>query len=96
MKNNLRLSQRNKSKNEKNNNNLNSKNEQNNTNDKYMNSNDPISKIKIHKTNQNQIKALMFPINKFNHKIGANLININDKNEKIKSNFIKNVVDLIL
>ena len=86
MKNNLRLSQRNKSKNEKNNNNLNSKNEQNNTNDKYMNSNDPISKIKIHKTNQNQIKALMFPINKFNHKIGANLININDKNEKIKSN----------
>ena len=37
MKNNLRLFQRNKSKNDKNNNNLNSKNEQNNNNnDKYL------------------------------------------------------------
>ena len=87
MKNNIRLSQRNKSKNEKNNNNnINSKNEPNNNSNKYINSNDPISKIKIHKTNHNQIKALMIPINKFNHKIGANLINIDDKNDKIKSN----------
>ena len=62
-------------------------NEENNVNNKYINSNEPISKIKIHKTNQNQIKALMIPINKFNNKIGANLINISDnKIEKIKSN----------
>ena len=86
MKNNQRMSQRNKSKNAINNLNINSKNELINNNDnKYINSNDPISKIKIHKTNQNQIKALMIPINKFNHKIGANLININDRNDKIKS-----------
>ena len=51
-------------------------------NNKYYNSNEPISKIKIHKTNQKQIKALMIPINKFNHNINANLIDINDKNDK--------------
>ena len=62
MKNNQRMSQRNKSKNATNNININSKNELINNNDnKYINSNDPISKIKIHKTNQNQIKALMIP-----------------------------------
>ena len=53
MKNNQRMSQRNKSKNAINNLNINSKNELINNNDnKYINSNDPISKIKIHKTNQ--------------------------------------------
>ena len=81
------LSKRGKSKNEIKNN-INENNCANNINNsnKYFNSNDPVSKIKIHKTNQNQIKALMIPINKFNHKIGANLININDKNEKINQN----------
>jgi len=73
------LTNRNKSKNELKNNNTNNAN----NNNKYFDSNDPVSKIKIHKTNQNQIKALMIPINKFNHKIGANLININDNKNDI-------------
>ena len=72
------LTNRNKSKNEIKNNISN-----NSYNNKYFDSNDPVSKIKIHKTNQNQIKALMIPINKFNHKIGANLININDNKADI-------------
>ena len=50
-------------------------------NPNYLNSNDPISKIKIHKTNQSQIKALMIPINKYNYKNIGNIININDKNK---------------
>ena len=47
------LTNRNKSKNEIKNN--------INDNNKYFDSKDPFSKIKIHKTNQNQIKALMIP-----------------------------------
>ena len=78
IKNDSSLSRKNKSKSGLNNNNNNSIY---NNNNNYINSNNPISRIKIHKTNQNQIKALMIPINKFNHKIGANLISINDKNE---------------
>ena len=70
-----------------NNNNINNNNIYNNHNNNnnhninhnYLNSNDPISKIKIHKTNQSQIKALMIPINKNNYKNIGNLININDK-----------------
>ena len=47
-----------------------SKNEikNNNNNNKYFDSNEPASKIKILKKNQNKIKALMIHINKFNHK----------------------------
>ena len=69
------LTNRNKSKNEIKNNNT--------SNTNYLNSNDSISKIKIHKTNHKQIKALMIPINKFNQKIGANLVNISDKKDNI-------------
>ena len=46
-----------------------------------INPNESISKIKIHKTNQNQIKALMIPINKGNYKNIANIISINDKHK---------------
>ena len=57
----------------------------NHINPNYLNSNDPISKIKIHKTNQNQIKALMIPINKYNYKNIGNLININNDKNKYNS-----------
>ena len=78
MKNNPPLTSRKKSKNGMVNNNIYNNH---NINHNYLNSNDPISKIKIHKTNQNQIKALMIPINKYNYKNIGNLININDKNK---------------
>ena len=78
MRNNPYLTNRKKSKKVLNNN---SNNVADISHNNYLNSSDTISKIKIHKTNKNQIKALMIPINKFNNKIAANLININDKND---------------
>ena len=78
MRNNPPLTQRKKSKKGMNNNGLYNNH---NMNYNYLNSNDPISKIKIHKTNQSQIKALMIPINNNAYKNLGNLININDKNK---------------
>ena len=63
-------------------------------NSNYINSNDTISKIKIHKTNQSQIKALMIPINKYNYKNIGNLININEKTKSNSKSKFENIIKI--